>query len=229
MPLHRGKIAREPTVLEVRALVRDDLALLTRPEMRGGAAADSRLTALRDPHHRLARFLAAGLPQAEAGSRAGYSYNRVSTLKKDPAFMELVAVYRDKVTQSFVDKADTYHELLFTNMVKAERMLSDTLDVMDEDEDGPRAANIPKLIAISRDAADRTGYGKHQTQTINGDFAAQLEASIARSKTIEGRVLSPALAPQSPRASAPAATTPEDSSPAPANSAPDLSRLVRRI
>lgn len=201
MPLHRGKIAREPTVIEARALTRDDLALI--PQARE-ASDVNRVAKLRDPHHRLARFLAAGLRMGEAAEKAGYSYNRAATLQKDPAFVELVAVYRGKITESFVESADTYHELLFSNMVKAERMLAEKIEAAEEEGEFLPTRD---LIAISRDAADRTGYGKRQTNlNVNVDFAAKLEATIARSRQIEGRRLAPPLAPQSPPDRSPAAT-----------------------
>lgn len=190
MPLHRGKIAREPTVIEARALTRDDLALI--PAAREESV--NRVAKLRDPHHRLARFLAAGLRMGDAAEKAGYSYNRAATLVRDPSFKELIEKYRDKVTAAFVESADTYHDLLFSNMVKAERMLSEKLEAADEEGE---LLPTRDLIAISRDAADRTGYGKRQMNlNVNMDFAAKLEATIARSRQIEGRAAP--LAPQSP-------------------------------
>lgn len=197
MVLHRGKIAREPTVVEVRALTRDDLGLLAVKRPHGADGLD-RVQKLRDPHHRLARLVAAGLRTATIVERSGYSYNRVATLMKDPAFIELVAKYRASVDESFREDQDAYHELLFSNMVKAERMLAEKLEDAD---DAGEFLPTRDLIAISRDAADRMGYGKHQTSTnVNVDFAARLESTIARSRLIEGRTV-PA-APQSPQASA---------------------------
>lgn len=217
MPLHRGKIAREPTVIEARALTRDDLALIPAARVEGGV---NRVQKLRDTHHRLARFLAAGLRVGEAAERSGYSYNSACTLRKDPAFLELVERYRDKITESFVESADTYHELLFSNMVKAERMLADKIEAA---EDEGEFLPTRDLIAISRDAADRTGYGKRQTNlNVNVDFAAKLEATIARSRQIEGRrVSAPSLAPQSPVPNHSPAVAKEPATP----SAPALRRI----
>jgi len=66
-------------------------------------------------------------------------------------------------------------------------------DRLADQEEDPDAKPIPlrDLMAISRDAADRFGYGKHTTQTnVNVDFAAQLERAIRRSgKLADPRVI----------------------------------------
>jgi hypothetical protein len=52
-------------------------------------------------------------------------------------------------------------------------------------------------MAISRDAADRTGHGKVQTNmNVNVDFASKLEAARRRSAGARGPA-SPPLAPES--------------------------------
>lgn len=193
MTLHRGKLARPPTILNVRALTRDDLMLLRQDgsdqQARAGVGIVQRL---RDPHHRVARLFASGLRMEEIVARSGYSYGRVNTLKNDPAFQELIAKYRDKVDAAFVREADTYYELATANMVTAERMISEKLEEHDENGTLPP---VRELIAISRDAADRFGYGKRQTNlNVNADFAAMLEAARGRSakaKTIEATVVPP--------------------------------------
>ena len=219
MTLHRGRIARDPTILSVRALTRDDHMVL-RQAADGGEARVSHNTIakLRDPHHRLARLVAAGLRPIEIVARSGYSMQRYMTIKNDPAFIELVATYRAKVDEAFVREADTYYELATANMVMAERMLSEKLEEHDENGTLPP---VRELIAISRDAADRFGYGKKQTNlNINADFAAMLEAARRRSsgavKTIEA-VAVPLAAPHSP----------EESS-VPAVMAPPVSPAFRR-
>lgn len=198
-------------MIEVRALTRDDLGLLDVKKNGDGAVGDNRVQRLRDPHHRLARLIASGARMAVIVERSGYSYARVQTLQKDPAFIELVAKYRERVDESFTEEHDHYHEMLFTNMIKAERMLAEKLEAIEEDGE-----TLPTrdLIAISRDAADRLGYGKRQMNiNANVDFAANLEAAVARSRSarvIEGKaVASPALAPQSPQVvDVPAAQSP---------------------
>lgn len=140
----------------------------------------------------LARLIAIGKGQLDAARLCGYSYTRVNILCNDPAFKELVAHYRTLITQGFMQQVEGFAELAISNMLKAERQISDRLDQADKDEE---TLPVKELIAISRDAADRFGFGKKQTNVnVNVDFAARLEAAIKRSKVIDGEVvLTPSL------------------------------------
>lgn len=187
MALQRGKKAVE-TELElsvIREIEREELALLeeTRPH--------SPLQNLRDHHHRIARAVATGLRAQEIASLCGISIGRLGVLKLDPAFADLVAHYRGIVTAEFVRSTDHYLEMATGNMLKAEAMLSDKLDAAAENNEFLPTRD---LISISRDAADRFGYGKRQMNlNVNIDFAAQLEA--ARNRSNQARNVSPSLAP----------------------------------
>ncbi len=95
----------------------------------------------------------------------------------------------------FVKNADAFYEVATSNMLKAEVMLADKLEAAEEE-----GTHLPTrdLIAISRDAADRFGYGKRQTNlNVNADFASLLEKAIQRSgKTIEGSITPGSQSPQ---------------------------------
>lgn len=148
---------------------------------------------LRDSHHMIARLAATGLRHHEIAERTGYSRVRVNDLLASPAMDELVAKYRLKVDESFIESADAYFELATSNMVAAERHIADA--IADADEAG-ELIPIRTALAISRDAADRFGYGKKtQNLNINVDFAAQLERAIARS----GKTIDASSMPPSPR------------------------------
>lgn len=181
--LRRGRQPKERVIHEVKALTRDDLNLLQ-------AAREQKAVPLvqkfRDTHHRLARLMAAGLRNRDVAIASGYSESRVLMFSSDPAFMELVAHYRNTVTEGFKDEVSGFFEIATQNMVIAERQISEKLEQAEED-----GTTLPtrELLAISRDAADRFGFGKHTMQTnVNVDFASQLEAAINRStKVIEGQ------------------------------------------
>lgn len=196
MTLHRGKIARAPTITGVRPLTRDDLAILREPRSPKDAAGGV-VQRLRDPHHRLARMFAAGLRLAEIVSRSGYSYAHVASLQRDPAFQELIAKYREKVVESFVTDADPVVQEAMEQIHIGQRMVRETLERADED-----GTPIPlrQLIALNADNMDRFGYGKRQMNlNVNADFAALLEKTISRSgkgKTIEGVVATQPLQSQ---------------------------------
>jgi hypothetical protein len=189
MGLQRGHInPAKVSITGIRTLARTDLSLLT--EKRPAVT----LQKLRDTHHRVARAIASGLSNSDVAAICGISVNRVSMYKSDPAMMNLVAHYRATATADWVLSADSFLEIATANMLKAERMLSDELD--QHDEEGTRPS-VKDLIAISRDAADRFGYGKMQKNlNVNVDFAAQLEGARKRSRfrVIEA---SSSLVPQS--------------------------------
>lgn len=164
----------------VRDLVREDLAVLK--ERRAQIPA---VTRFRDSHHRLARLFASGMTIPQVHERCGYSLARVSTLHADPAFQELIAEYRKDVTKNWVDGIDEYYGLSVSNMIEAELQVEQHLaKARDENEPLP----LKHLLAISRDAADRFGYGKKSSKEVNlnVDFADRLQKAIQRSgKVIE--------------------------------------------
>jgi hypothetical protein len=182
-----GNAISLPEISGIRVLARADLAALLekRPQVT--------LKSLSDKHHRIARAVAAGLSNIDVAAICGITANRVSLLKADPAFIELCAHYRGLVTADYLHQTDSYLEVLLSNKLKAEVMLGDKLDAA---IDGEETVPTRDLLAISRDAADRTGHGKVQTNmNVNVDFAAKLEAARKRSAGARG---SPPLAPETP-------------------------------
>lgn len=177
----------QPLLFTVRDLTRDDLARLEAPR-----ADTSTPKVLRDTHHRVARLVASGLRLTEVAQRTGYSYGRVTMLIKSPAFQELVALYREKVLEAFVQSEEDFIELATSNMLRAQRMIAERLE--EADDEGAEAVPIRTLLAISADAADRVGYGKKQTNlNINADFAKALEKAYAeQTRIIESRAVPPA-------------------------------------
>ena len=173
--LNRGRVyTKEVEISDFRTLSRADLTAL----------AESRpvttLQTLRDTHHRVARTVAAGLPNWEVAQICGIAISSISRYRADPAFMELVAHYRGLITAEFVRSTDSFMEIATGNMLKAATLISDRLDeAMDE---GGKPIPLNQLVAIQDTGADRFGYGKMQKNlNVNVDFAAQLEAARKRS------------------------------------------------
>lgn len=219
MTLHRGRLATNPEILEVRPLTREDLAILV-DQPRGPAenrVGSGHVQKLRDPHHRLARLIAAGLRTDEVIARSGYSAQRIHSLKANQTFIELIETYRDKVNAAFEREQETFVEIATKNMVTAERMLEEKLEIHEEEGTLP---SIRELMSIRSDSADRLGYGKKNTTlNVNVDFAAKMEAAIQRSRgvrQIEARAM-PSLPPSTP-------AVPD----VPASSAPLVPRITRR-
>lgn len=183
MPIPRGKIKPTREIESIRSITREDLPRLLGPRDKS----QSMPKRLRDSHHTVARLLAMGHSAKLVAEMTGYSHNRVSQLASSPAMIELVATYRAKIDEIWDENIDAYAALAVRNMIAAERQLADKLDAADEEGE---LLPTRELIAISRDAADRFGYGKRQTNVnVNADFASMLEKAIARSgKQIEGTV-----------------------------------------
>lgn len=178
----------KPKLFEVRPLTTDDVAVLKTHRDK----AVRPLQELRDTHHLVARLVASGMRFEGVAEVSGYTIGSVYRLNGDPAFIELVAIYREQGAISHREAVDEYNRILISNRMKAERQIADRLD--DEEE----RVDTRLLITIARDAADRTGYGKRSTQDHKHSFAGEMESVWARSgaaKLIDGSTASPSLAP----------------------------------
>ncbi len=186
MGLQRGKsaFAQEPEVTGIRELSRADLTHLTTPRPANA------LQTLRDSHHRIARAVASGLPNYEVAAACGIGYSRLSILKADPAFAELVAHYRGMITAQWLTEADPVIELLGSVRTKALAMIEDKIDHAAEQNEFLPSRDLATFAELG---LDRTGYGKvNKNVNINVDFAQKLEE--ARKRSAHARP-SPPLAP----------------------------------
>ncbi len=174
--LHRGKLATNPKILEVRPLTREDLAIL-----RERRPPQNVVKAFRDWHHRIARLVAMGIKHSDVRAQTGLSQTRFLQYMSDPAFQELVAQYRNKVQEGYIDAATELYETVAANTLNAEIMIREQLE---EAMDGGIPLPIKTLLTISRDGADRVGLPKQKVSTntnFNMDFASMLEKAAARS------------------------------------------------
>lgn len=189
--MRNGPTAQPIPIGQPTPLVASDLERLKDP--RWVASTPQRI---RDSHHMIARLSAAGLRPFQVALKTGYSDVRVVQLLASPAMQELVARYREKVDQSFMENVDEFFQAATSNMLLSERMIADQLAAADESGELP---SLRTLDAISQGRADRFGYGKKTQQTnINVDFAAALEKAIDRSgkrSALEGNATAGALTP----------------------------------
>jgi hypothetical protein len=167
----------------IRELTREDLTLLAevRPK--------TQLQSLRDNHHRVARAVASGVDNATSARLCGITIARVSQLRQDPAFNDLVAHYRAMLTADWTEAQDTVTEFLGSVRTKSLAMLEDKLcAAADNNEFLPTR----ELVAMAELGLDRTGYGKvNKNINVNVDFAAQLEA--ARNRSSRARDITPVV------------------------------------
>lgn len=184
-----GEPKASPVITAVRELTAKDAGA---PAKRSGA-----VKALRDSHHLLAKHFALGYGTTEAANLSGYSVTRASILRNDPAFAELVEVYRVQITERQLESLDEYYEGLARIRRKTARMIEEKLDGIDDVSEIP----FRDLAMIHSDAADRSGYPKRSSVVVTHDFAAKLDQAIARSnkaKLVNPSGDAPALAPSGP-------------------------------
>lgn len=133
-------VATEVSV--TRELGVGDLALL-RPQ------GQTQVLKLRESHHQIARLLARGLKQVEVSAITGYSANRISILKSNPAFAELVAHYREVEDSHHADLAGQVFALG-----------ADVLaELRDRLNDAPETFGNTTLIDFLTRLLDRSGIG----------------------------------------------------------------------
>jgi hypothetical protein len=185
VPLRLGSGRRpKPVQCEyVRDLTTEDLLKASTVPAEGTPSIKS----LRASHHLLARTMATGIDLAEVSIITGYSVSRISILKGDPSFRELLAYYEAmEAEQAKTARADMHERLAQVGF--------DSLEVLHERLlDEPESFDNKTLLAVVEATADRTGHGK--TATVNHEHSHSLsEESLARIRnaTFQNRPLAEA-------------------------------------
>lgn len=140
------------------------------------------LRRISERHHALARAIASGMPDGEAAIVCGYDISRISILKGDPAFRELLAFYREERDRAFRSVQD-----------KLAGIASDALDELQTRlEDEPEKLTVGQLLNVITMGTDRTGNGPQSTQNVNVNegLAGRMEAARARLAERRAKALS---------------------------------------
>lgn len=146
----------------------------------------TQLKRLSDRHHALARCLATGLSVSDACAITGYTPSRVSIIKDDPSFQELIAFYRGGSAELVQDLGAK----LLSNAKEAAQVLQERL------EDEPEAFNVDALLDIQKLGADRTGFGPQSRTTsvhVHMNLADRLEAARRRVSAPPGAAEGPGM------------------------------------
>lgn len=134
----------------------------------------SSLTKIRDSHHALARVLATGVGEGEASAITGYSPSRISVLKADPQFQDLLEFYRSQGSAAVAD----YRERMVNVGLNALSMLTERM------EEKPEEFTPGLLKDIAKDMADRTGHapqkGPSNVTQINVNLSDKMAAARER-------------------------------------------------
>lgn len=175
LPLIRtiGRVQRKLVAVEGRELNEADLALL---DVERGIEPQP-LKRLSERHHALARLLAQGTSPGEAAIVTGLTVSRVSILKSDPAFLELVEFYKEKVDLAYSDMHSTLAGLSLDAAITLRERLEET----------PEDISIGQLLEITKLGADRTGFGPKSTQDVNVNVGLAQKMQEARERAAARR------------------------------------------
>lgn len=168
-----GRRAEALEASVVRELRSGDLALLAV----NASIKPLEIKKLSERHHALARLVAAGAKDYEIAATLGYEPSRISILKGDPAFKELVEFYRDKVDEQFMD-----------TMAQIAGLSQDLIvELRDRLEDKPDEFSVGQIKDLLTVTLDRSGYGPTHKQIteVNINLAARLEEG--RKRALEAR------------------------------------------
>lgn len=127
---------------------------------------------LRDRHHALARVLATGTKEGEASLVTGYSLSRISILKADPQFRELVEFYRESATEVVAD----FRQRMAMVGITATEVLSERL------EDNPDEIGTGLLTDIVKTMADRTGHAPAKGPSAQVSIHVELQDRMQRAR-----------------------------------------------
>jgi hypothetical protein len=145
-----GRKPKQVNVEILREITESDLALL---ETERGIK-PSHIARLSERHHALARCLASGLSVADACAITGYTQSRVSILKGDPSFEELISFY-----------TRTNGEAVRDLTAKMTAVAHDAVGIIQERlEDQPDEIPLDSLLDIAKFSSDRTGHGPQSRQ-----------------------------------------------------------------
>lgn len=173
----RGRPAVPVSVTSVGPIVAEDLPLLSLPRP---SAQPPALLRLRDRHHRLAQHLANGHSERDAAIICGYDISRVSILKNDPAFKELLEFYRERQAEKFDGFADKLSTL-------ANEAVDELIGRLENEEEASKMT-VQQLAALTELGANRIGYGpqtRSENLNVNVGLAQSLEE--ARKRVAERR------------------------------------------
>lgn len=130
------------------------------------------LARIRGIHHELAKLLASGLKETEVAAATGYSLSRISVLKQDPAFKDLLAYYHKASSDAF---ADIKKQLALLS--------SDILgEIQDRLEQKPESFSPGALAELAKLTLDRAGFAPVTKSVAITASASDLAAIKAKAR-----------------------------------------------
>lgn len=108
------------------------------------------IKSLRIAHHRLAQVLASGATEMEASRICGLSPSRISILKADPTFQQLLASAMNRKDELFGDVLGQFKDMLLDGLQEIRQRLMDA----------PETIPTKDILDMINSFADRTGFAK---------------------------------------------------------------------
>lgn len=119
---------------------------------------------LRGIHHEIAQLLAQGLSETEVSAITSYSLSRISILKRDPSFKDLVAFYQKQKSEQFADVQKRLATLSLDAIGEIQERLAEK----------PDSISTSQLIELSKVTLDRAGYSPvAKSQNISVSMSAE--------------------------------------------------------
>lgn len=178
-PPARGRKAVPVAIEYVRDLNESDAAAAALP----AGIETQPLKRLRQTHHTLARLMADGVSNEEASAITGYSPSRISVLKQDPAFQQLMAYYESNKEEIYLDVHKRLADLGMSTLEELQERL----------EDDPSKFTNRELMEFLDHTLDRAGFSKTQKVSIQThvsvDLLSAVKAEVANRKQSDVRVI----------------------------------------
>ena len=163
LPARRnGQMPRPMTATFVRPLTPEDIPTLS-AQTTQIAPAGSPIARIKHAHHSLARRIALGESPTVISAATGYSPGYISTIQRDPAFIELLSYYTTQAEQIFVDVAERMRDLGIASIEE----LQSRLDEKPEEWSRRELMELAELMLVKPLAAAGK-FGQNGGSTSSG-------------------------------------------------------------
>lgn len=156
----------------------------------GNTGQDYSVKKITERHHALARAIASGLKDDEACAVVGFNKMMLFYLRRSPAFLDLIDMYRNDVNAEYAELHERFAGLTKDAIITLHERL----------ENEPEAFSPRALLEIVKVAGDRAGYApttRTEIVTTNVTLAEKLAMARARASAYARDVTPPA--PGAPR------------------------------
>lgn len=145
------------------------------------------IKSIRHTHHRLAQLLAGGMDEIQAAALCNYTLSRVSILKSDPAFKELLAWYSSRVDAEFADFITAASGLGLDALQELQLRL----------DEKPETFTNQALLELVKTTADRSGnapIARTHNVNVNIGMGDRIRAARLRAEEAQRAQLLPPAA-----------------------------------